>query len=400
VENLGGSGNWFYIYGTEFSSTPLTIYPVGGTAPSATFPILAPTFYSKVTPSANVLGITGNDDSSISIVDLSGSTPVKTDLLTPVISPLAITANTATQWIVGNGEGVIFDGTSLASTPRYFGYGKALSIAGSSGYIAVATAIGTIPYFTPTSSTPLNTINGRSANLALSSSGAVLAALQGSFLNLYSLPSGSLNQTFSPPTNYSFTDVTLSADASTLGELFQSTNNPFPTFMRQVLPASGGAPIWTDNPPDGSYLPQLSFDGSIVAASSNSPNTTSSTQIFAGGQLTTAVAGQVIGWVDSTHFLAQPYIDTTPGRGLPSYTGTSNIFDKTGTLTSTVVIPQLSKLLPISSSSIYAPDLNNIFSLTIGSTLYTSPLISTGKGAIAGSEVVFATGSKVVIDNY
>ncbi|HXC96858.1 MAG TPA: putative Ig domain-containing protein [Edaphobacter sp.] len=392
VENLAGNGSWFYIYGSGSSTTPLTIYPVGGSAPSATL-----TFPSgsspTVIPSTSTLGLIPGITGAISIVDLSGSTPVKTDFASPVPSLSAFAATSAAKWIAGNGEGVVLDGSGLPATPRYFGYGKALSIAGSTGYIAVATAIGQIPYYVPTSTTPVNTISGRSTKLALSSTGSVLAAIQGSALRTYAIPSGTVTQVLSPPTNFSLINFTLSSDASTVGELFQS-NITNTSFIRQVAPASGGAAIWSDNPPDAGNLPQLSFDGSIATISTGPPTSTSSTAVLTAGNLTATVAGQAIAWTDSAHFLTQPY--SAPG----TYTGTSNIFNQSGTLTSTVAIPKLSTLLPVSSTSIYAPDLNTIFSLSTGGVLYNSLLPAAGTGAIAGPQVVFATGSRIVTDTY
>lgn len=412
VENLGGNGNWFYVYGSQYSTTPLTIYPVGGSVPAATFPFSALALYAQITPSANLLGVTygqgGYTDSIINIVDLSGSTPVKTDLSTPPITSTAFAANSPTQWTIGNNEGLILDGPSLSTAPRYYGYGAARSIAGSSNYIAVAVAKGTIPYFSASSLTPVDTIKFSSSSLALNSTGSVLAAFantQGSAangsdrtLNIYSLPSGSATNSWpsqvSSVTAYQ-SAFTMSADGGTLG-LILLGGGTVPTVTREVVPTAGGPVIWSDNPnPSNPYsLVELSPDGSMFAVSTVGASGYT-TSIFTGGQITTAVPGQILGWTDSTHILTSQF---TYGKFI-FYAGAA-IYDTTGALTSNVNIPQIQNFLPVSSSSIYYPPQNTIYSLTNGSSLYTSPLTTTGVGAIAGTQVVFATGNRVVVDTY
>jgi len=55
-----------------------------------------------------------------------------------------VPAASSSQWLVGNADGTVLDGSSLGSTLRYFGFGQALSIAGSAQRVAVSTAIGKI----------------------------------------------------------------------------------------------------------------------------------------------------------------------------------------------------------------------------------------------------------------
>jgi hypothetical protein len=137
--------------------------------------------------------------------------------------------------------------------------------------------------------------------------------------------------------------------------------------------------------------------------------------LFTGGQVTASLPGNILGWIDSSHFLTNVF---NSQGAYPLYSGNA-IYDKTGTLTSNVNIPLIplhsvvggsgypgpvyappTSVLPVSSSSIYYPPQNIIYSLTTGSPLYTSPLTPTGVGAIAGSQVVFATNNRVVVDTY
>ena len=121
-----------------------------------------------------------------------------------------------------------------------------------------------------------------------------------------------------------------------------------------------------------------------------------STSIFTGSQVVTAVPTNVLGWIDSNTILGGLF---ALQHNQLVYTG-SAIYDNTGALLSNPALPQLSSLLPVSSSSVYSPQLNSIFSLTTGSPIWTSPLPSTGVGAIAGNQVIFASGSRIVISSY
>jgi hypothetical protein len=417
IQNLSGYGNWVYTYGSlgnVDSGAPLTIYPIGGSTPSATISI---PLGSTILPGANTLGILVNA-LSLSVVDLSGSTPVKTDFALPITSGFTYTANSASQWTVGNGHGVILDGASLSNAPRYFGSGQAWSIAGSNNLFAIATAVGTISYYTTATSTPMGTIDFSSSHLALSSDGSVMAALANTkdftlildrTLKVFSLPSGSLTNSF--PSQIAsnapyFIDFTLSANGSTIGQLLETDNNTSGSiggFGRQVVPVAGGAVIWSDSPPDATNNVQLSADGSMFAVSYGSALPTSSTSIFTGNQVVTAVPGIVLGWLDSDRILTNLF--ASQGHANPIYSG-SAIYDKVGSLLSNPPLPELpsgsslQSMFPVSSNSIYSPLLNTIFSLTTSTPIYTSPLPTTGVGAVAGNNVIFATGSRIVVDSF
>jgi hypothetical protein len=370
-----------------------------------------------VVPSGNTLGILPNGSASASVVDLAGSTPVKTDYPTPIANESAYAATSASQWTIGNGHGVILDGASLSTVARYFGSGQAWSIAGSNNFFAVATAIGTISYYTTATSTPMGTINFSSSHLALSSDGSVMAALANTndyqyepdrTLKVFSLPSNSVINSFpsqiAPNTPF-LIDFTLSANGNTLGQVLETNNTTGGSvrgFGRQVVPATGGSVIWSDNPLlpptliPGPPAPQVSPDGSMFTVSTGLGSGTPVTSIFTGNQVVSAVPANVLGWIDSNTILGGLF---ALQHNELVYTG-SAIYDKTGASLSNPALPQLYNLLPVSSSSVYSPQLNRIFSLTTGSPIWTSPLPSTGVGAIAGNQVIFASGSRIVISSY
>src|SRR6185437_267164 len=133
------------------------------------------------------------------LIDLSGSSPAVTNFTTPVAYLVTYAAASPSQWVVGTNSGAILDGASLGGAPRYFGYGRAWSIAGSSQTLAIATGSGRVLYFDAGTLAQEGTIGFQATELALSSDGSVLAAagdLQDAqyaptvSLNVYSIPSG------------------------------------------------------------------------------------------------------------------------------------------------------------------------------------------------------------------
>jgi hypothetical protein len=70
----------------------------------------------------------------------------------------------------------------------------------------------------------------------------------------------------------------------------------------------------------------------------------------------------------------------------------------TGSPIATVPLPELLTFQPVNSSSLYTPALNTIFALPSGNTLYTSSTPASGQGAVVGSNVVFTSGARIVVD--
>ncbi len=118
------------------------------------------------------------------MIDLSGSAPVQTTAnYTPVpgftfdLGLPTFAAVSASQWVATGESGLILDGASLAGgTPRYLGTGAALSIAGSTSNLAVATENNQVTYFNAGDTTPLGASSFTAGKLELSTDGTVLAA--------------------------------------------------------------------------------------------------------------------------------------------------------------------------------------------------------------------------------
>ena len=169
IADLTGQGNWIWSYGSSSATdTSLYIYAIGSDTPALSFNGAvggaAPTFIT----SGTTLGVTADGYPQMSVIDLSGSTPTQTNYTLPIsVFGPAFAASSSSEWVVGNSHGVLLDGASLSSTPRYFGQGQLWSIAGSSGSVAMSTAIGTISVFDPYPATLEETINFSSRDAVL-----------------------------------------------------------------------------------------------------------------------------------------------------------------------------------------------------------------------------------------
>lgn len=427
--NFTGYANWFWTYPTNI----LSLYPIGATTPTATYTLSADT---AVIPSGSTLGLLPYGTAAASTLDISGSTPTLSTAVTlPVAYESAFAALSPAQWAVGNQHGVVLDGPSAASTPRFFGYGNAFSIAGAPGRAAIATAIGKILDYDPASATILTTINFTSSKLALSTDGTVLAAKASDIdsqyepdrtLNIYSLPAGTVTSTFpyqlndqSPATPFLF-DFSLSNSGTALGQYLGTYNGLYFDYTRQVTPISGSPIVWSDNPPSGVYDGTtpilLSPDGTLIAVSTGDYSSTSTTSIYKNGVLAATVNGFAVGWIDNNRVL----VDTFGPLGThvyPPYLG-AVIYDATGTqLTTLTALPQLppagqslplstTAFFPVDSNSIYSPYTYTIYSLTTGAATWTEPLPHpgtttvpySGASAVSGNYIVFTSGAHILVD--
>jgi hypothetical protein len=139
----------------------------------------------------------------------------------------------------------------------------------------------------------------------------------------------------------------------------------------------------------------------LIAVSLAPYSTSSTTNIYQNGLLVTTVPGYAIDWIDNNQLLVNNYHTVQP-RGSAPYPvySSASIYSAAGSLISSPTLPELYLIQPISSSSIYAPSLNQILSLPSGTVTYSSTVPLTGAAAVAGPYVIFVSGSLVVTDTY
>jgi hypothetical protein len=404
TENLTGQGNWVWTFNASlFPGYPLNIYAIGSSSPAATYNL---TVDEKVIPSGMTIGALTFGSPSMSVIDLSGPSPAKADYNLPIAYTTAYAAVSGSQWLAANTHGVLLDGKTVSGTPRYFGLGKAWSIACSASRAAVATATGSILYFDPSGPTLQGTIGFSSSNVELSSDGAVLAAAANDTdaqyetdrtLKIFSLPTQTLTHAWSYSFQYQtpfLVAFSLSRSGTILGQVLLNLVNNGSAYSRQATATTGGSTIWSDMPPNQAPI-QLSPDGTLVAVSGGPPDANSATNIYKNGVLVAAVPGWAVGWIDNSQLLVNSY---TSGRQLV-YAG-STIYDPTGAKVATPPLPELREFQVATSDWIYSAQQNTIYSLTTGAAVWTSPNPSAGIGAVSGSNIVFESGSRVLVESY
>lgn len=381
----------------------------------------------------STIGLLPYGTGSASILDLSGSSPALTTVALPMAYDGAFAATSPTQWAVGNTHGVLLDGASLATTPRYFGYGNALSMSGGSGEVAIATASGKILIYNPSAQSLMTTIGFTSSKLVLSSDGTVLAAKANDLdsqyepdrtLNIYSLPGGAAANTFPYTFNEGSSatpfllDFVMSGSGNEVGQLLATYNGTYFNYTREVTPPSGTPVVWSDTPLSGPVPMNaaicLSPDGTLIAAStpvtfSTGYSSSATTTLYKNGTLVATVNGFAVGWIDNNRVLVNTFSSTG------AYASTV-IYDATGTLLTTLTaLPQLapgvnpnfpSGFITVDSNSIYSPYTYSIYSLTTGAVTWSESLPTPGTAylpykaasTVAGGYVVFTSGSRVMVD--
>lgn len=409
--NLTGQGNWFWATPVSNSPAEVDVYAVGGGAsPTQVFSFPLDTSYIV---SGNTIAALQFQTAALSVIDLSGAAPVRSDFSVPPIGNLRSFAGaSASQWIVGNQSGVLVDGASLGSTRRYFGYGEVYSIKGSSNLAAVSTAIGKVLVFNPATATQMESIDLFANQLSLSTDGTVLAAAgedpEGSSpadiaLNLYSLPATTPSQSFSYTTPF-LSSFGLSGSGTVLAQVLQSGIGGQVTYSRTVTNLQTNSTILSDTG-NGSPI-VLSPDGTLIATAGET-GSISTTNIYRNGELISAAAGSVQGWLDNGHLLVINWTgsDTEGGATISGF----SIVDPTGVILSATSIPNLficADIFPYGPclqfpepGQAYDPTSNSIYSLPSGQLLWQVPVQVSQNiafGAVAGSTVVFTTGHQVV----
>jgi hypothetical protein len=430
----------------------LSVYPLASpTAPVATY-----TFGSGAVamPSASVIGVWDPTTAKLSVIDLSGATPVKVDYTSPFgIADIVETfaAISASNWLGGYASGVLLDGASLPGTPRFLDYGGSFSVAGSANRIAIATASGRILYFnavtlaqegtilSSSDTSPYPAIDSKIGSVAgpqleLSSDGTILAVLArgGVSVDIYSLPSGSLlySWPYWPLGSLLPESIALSGSGTVLG--INSPNLMLGGLTQMASPSTGGAPIFSVHtflPPlqatqttQGTPQLRLSPDGERIAASLYGPDTQVlltplETNILSQGYMVPFVPGWPVGWIDDTHLLVNSYI--TDAARQVAYAGCT-IYDLNGIATGTCALPEELKFQTVDSDTLFALnpavvagspiDQPEIASISTGTVSWVSgdslPDVGnflvgpTFQAALAGNHVALVTDSRLVAQSY
>ncbi len=384
VSAIAGRGPWFW----AADSASLNVYKVGSSAtPAATFTGSGGSI-SSVTPSGSTIAFS-TPDGLLHIVDLSIATPAETVYSSPVGTVYA--AVSASDWVIGGSDnGTVLDGQSLATTPRYFGYGRVLGLAGSASRFAVATSIGKVLIYKSSDLSLETTLDISAQQLSMSGDGTLLAvrtwdATQASVATI-SLPAGTVVNTWSYPNAGGVTplDISLSNSGALLAQALSNG--------RQVTASSGGPVLWSDQVSAESGISPiaLSLDDTLIAVS----NGDNSSTIYLNDQPASLIPGQAIGWLQGNELYANASPGPNPGPG--------EIFNSAGIKQTAPNLPALpGPIQVLSAEAIFDPVRSVIYSLETGEAIWPAPPDAAGRGAVAGSVVVFPTFSnQIVVEPY
>jgi hypothetical protein len=407
IENLTGQGNWISI--ETGVNGGLQVYAIGSNTPALTLSTI-----THGDPSGMLIAIPNLDSDSLSIVDLSGASPVVMNFtgLIPTIGT-TFASSSSSQWLIDTGSGAILDGATLAGpSPRTLGYGQVLSIAATPNVVALATSAGKILLMDPAGPTLQSSLNFEvaypsSQTLAISSDGSVLGARGTLYstaicfypeLKFYSLPSLNVISSNSYPCNDLIEDFALSGSGKIIGI---TEGNPSTT--SQITGIAGTPVIWSIQPGDSTL--RLSPDGTLLAAtsSSNTDRNNATANIYQNGNLVTAVQGFPGGWIDNGHLFVPTY---QPGyKNENVYSGTTIYSPSGATLTTfpSNTLPEIFEPQFPSSNLVFNPDNPAVYSLTDGSLVWTAPPgvgPTYGVAAVSGSNVVVQVGHQVLLYPY
>jgi hypothetical protein len=428
INGLAGDGSWYWTHvcsGT--GSLTVTIYGIGsGGSPAASYTVPSDDLCQvDVTGTGLTIGVADAINDKMRVIDLSGATPVDAEFALPPSGPGRYAAVSNSQWVVGNYHGVLLAGPSGNGTLRNLNFGQAWSIAGSATRVAMAAASGQTAIFDTGTWQLEQTLSSSNSQVELSSDGTVLAARASAdqfpsysldaSVRVYSLPSGTLTSSWPyaaaryAPTNPWPVDITLSASGRLLGQVIY-TGGGSQTYTREVTSSSRGPSLWSDSvsdaPPAIQSLPvgwplpiRLSDDDTLIAVS-NSKDNNASTNIYLNDVLATTVPGWAVGWLPANSILVNLY---TPDPEMPFQ------FDYAGSASYTAVgLKQHAPSLDLGESgtiqvtgadSVFNPGTNAIYSLATGMLEWEATGARFG-GAVAGTSIVFASGTQVVAQPY
>lgn len=397
---VSGVGNFVWAYGSG------NLYQIGSLSST---PVMA--LGGALFPAGTTLAEVGPVAGHLSIIDLSGATPVVTNFTEPASVAVAIMAPIpGGTWVGGYGAGVIVDGATVAATPpRYLTLGAVSAIASGSSFYSIATASGQIlTYYVPTNAL-VGTINFAAASLAASQSGSVIAAMSNPAgtrtINVYSVPGGNVLGTFNystPSQQYLYVQHAPPLSLSSAGDVLVAPIANTAGCYVEVIPVATGAPLYCATSEVESA--HLSPDGTLLSVTpaaelASPPPTTTYLYNIPAGTLAAPLPGDGVGWLDNGRFFVNNLSST---NGVPLYVS-STIYDPTGKSLGTVTtVNWFTTLAPVSANTVYASDVNQMFSVTTGNMVWASGDQITGAllGAVAGEYVAFPSGAYVLLQPY
>lgn len=429
-----GLGNWVWSLNPLQGS--INVYPATGTT-AGTAPTVNFTFNwsARTFVSGQTIGVLSLGSNTMSMIDFSGTIPVRTDYTSSVYlgfgsslefgTPYAVVS--PSQWLLGTEYGLLVDGASLGTTPRLFGSGAGWSIAAGTGHFAVATASGNIFCYNSATLALEGQIPYFASKVALSADGTLLVAdgagqkFGQDDMVVYSLTGGAPSLLYT----WSYTNITGPRDVqlSASGTVLVQVTSAFPAvgYDMEASAPTGGSQIFS-TPVDFVSVPaRISPDGTLIAYSNvvagvgNPPSTIPGSTLLQNGTLVTAFSGLVSGWLDNSRLVVNNYTHDA-GNNIV-YSGCT-LYGPNGLSTGgacalpnavyefqPVPLPP-DEVLPAVNDRIYVPATNQILSVSTGSVVWASgdpdtwALSDQPVSGVTGSRVIFVSGIDVVAQSY
>ena len=201
-------------------------------------------------------------------------------------------------------------------------------------------------------------------------------------------------------------NIYLSGSGTVLGQNFDDVGAAG-NYAQAASSPTGGVPIFSNifTPSPSLVVPQLSLmaispDGTLIAASPTASTTSPGTNLLQNGNFITALAGTPAGWLDNGRLVVNDSVPDFQGQ-TSRYTGCT-IYSPSGSPTggACALSPQVAEFQPVSSDLIFVPAVNQILSVSTGALNWSSGDPSTAGGALAGSHIVFMSGTKLIAQSY
>ncbi len=400
---VAGSGNWYHS-----TNGNLSIWTVGSAGvASATYTVGS---LGRIQGTGNTLAIIPYQIPSISVIDLSGASPVKTDYVTPVAALTLFAGLSASEWIFTSTGGAMF-GELGAGAPQIYSHGDVRGIVGSTSRVVIAFASGKIRHYAADTQAFEGELDLAVDKIELSADGTVLAAsaddgqaqyVTDRTLRVFSLPSHNLLAQWP----YTFgsgaqpVDFALSRDGQVVAQYLSDPSTG------RILRANelDGTPLLDQLVPSFINLtatPRLavSDSGSGVAYPETPIGDGNATGLYVNGTRSGAAVGWASGWLDDSRLIVNRF------RGIPdefAFVG-ADIVSSSGTLLAQPALPNMSRFQLVGTDTIYSPELNVILNATTGDTVWSSAApISNNRsqnvGAVAGNYVYFVSGTTIRVE--
>jgi len=420
VERLTGQGDFVWTLGAG----TLRVYAVAAlSTPLQTFDVPAGIEAVSAGP---VIGLVPYGVEHLDLLSL-GATITRRQLPVPAAYLSAFAGDAAGHWIVGGGQGAVFDGDAIAGAPgtaQSLSLGRPWALAGSPGSTAVIgtgsrrTAVLTLGE----SDTAVRVLDVPAFHATITADETMLVAAddldetqyhEDRSVRVISLATGAV--TYTRPYAWSDTWLLVGFELAPEAQIltYDLERSALPYSQAQYASSDlHGAPlaVYGPTPSDQTTpFPHLSPDGIRAAftirgtGAREDPerNLGATTQLYRNGTLVAAVDGVFQAWLDHDRLAVATYRIVNAKYGVVGF-DTMNIYDGEGTLLGPARLPEPQRywqpprgtMTSIDGRLVYLRNRNAVYDTATGAVVWQGDTAATN-GVIVGRHVVYTRGCKV-----